>query len=148
MATNITRDLHGWKPWLLAAVAALLAMAAIAGIAPAKAAACDSIKAVKQGDGSFACVRYNGSTQYLDFCDHDSDNHLVYARFKDRDTGSGYLTTVQVLGSIFGYDRNGASSGCGNMLWSTRIDAIAVCVQTEGCSPFVYFGVPVRVPRR
>ena len=146
-ATRATYSID-WKLWLLGALAALLTSAALAAISPAKAAACDSIKAVKKGDGSFACVHGSASSQYLDYCDHDNDGHLVYARFKDRNTGSGYLTTVQVLGSIFGYDRNGAASGCGNMLWSTRIDAVAVCVQAEGCSPFVYFGVPARVPRR
>jgi hypothetical protein len=121
---------------LLILPAVLVVMAALAATSPAKALACDTPKAIKPGDPSFACLHYSGGKQYLDVCDHDADNHYVYARFVDSSTYPRYTTTPIALG-VFGYDLNGSASGCGNFVDSRTIYAYAVCIQTEGCSNFV-----------
>jgi len=109
----------------------------------------------KSGDNSVVCARDGADAnstghEYVDICDHHADGHYAYARVGIVWLGASiYWTSVTTAATgTEGYDRNGSAAGCstydfGRMkanqpaLWQgIEPEAIAVCVQAEGCSPF------------
>jgi hypothetical protein len=131
---------------LLGGLALILALF-VAATAPSLANAAKYCVSLS-GDGGHVCARDGDgggpyTHNYIDVCDADPDGHNTYARVGRTIGGVPYYF-------ITGYDENGAQSGCTtynmgkltsyNPYYINGLDseAIAVCVQTEGCSPFKF----------
>jgi len=122
----------------LGVAAMIVTAAAVAVIVPSgPASAHDGACVGVAFEASVACVRNYHRT--VDACDRNADGHWVWAEAYVQDgagSGGDYWLKVD--------DTNGSASGCGNktvgsiyaVLW-TR-----VCVQYEGCGPWLDLGRP------
>ena len=77
-------------------------------------------------DRSIVCVRNRGRT--VDICDRHADGHSAYARVITAASNPRVRSPF--------YDANDSRSGCSNVPFSSPVLAVAVCVQSEGCSAF------------
>ena len=92
---------------------------------PAPAPARD-VCATHPSDPSVVCVRNQGHT--VDVCDRHADGHRAYARVITEASNPAFQSPF--------YDDNDSQAGCANLHFPSRVLAVAVCVQYEGCSAF------------
>ena len=82
--------------------------------------------ATHPSDPSVVCVRNQGHT--VDVCDRHADGHRAYARVITEASNPAFQSPF--------YDDNDSQPGCANLHFPSRVLAVAVCVQYEGCSAF------------
>ena len=102
-------------------VAGVLAGTALVSAAPAQADVCIR----HPSDPSVACLR-NGNFR-VDACDRHVDGHKVYARYWQWGVPDYALTAYAPSGGCVHHNVN-----------FYQVQKIAVCVQTEGCSRWIY----------
>lgn len=87
-------------------------------------------------DPSVVCVRK--ADTIVDVCDRHADGHRAYARVITKASAPEFQSPY--------YDTNDSQPGCANVTFSSPVESVAVCVQTEGCSAFKQTAAPPPPP--